>query len=404
MDVEAMDVEENPLRKRRRNVLCVEKKARIKFTEKSFEPEEGEEEEKVKQGYTSLCGFEDDRFDKVPISISEEEIEEEALRLKRMRLLTHSAFLRIYFLKKLNRQRCISITERIPRPFRKWVKYRLLKRWVFDSSGMKVVGFSDDVCSVFKQIGGGLKELLYRREFHGSLPTGVMVSRSQMVKFVNLTSFASPPSQVDFESGLKKDIEDFKQLVLKIKLPRNSTTPIVLTLFCRLCDNAQLTTGVELVDLAFFIYSNALFHDDNDRCYFFISVWDFIKANLHKGLSILRFDKGVVNMRGWRSSLRDPRFSALKRASRRKGQSYHKAFGIVKFHRNFMVHVDSYLKIPALRRLTYATKLLREAFSDFPAKFFYLVATLIRRRQAKFGPDGLVSHIRRTVTSCSTFS
>ncbi|KAI7991037.1 hypothetical protein LOK49_LG12G02922 [Camellia lanceoleosa] len=211
MDVEAMDVEENPLRRRRRNVLCVEKKARIKFTEKSFEPEEGEEEEKVKQGYTSL------------------------------------------------------------------------------------------------QIGGGLKELLYRGEFHDNLPTGVMVSRSQIVKFVNLTSFASLHSQVDFEAGLKKDIEDFKQLVLKIKLSRNSTAPVVLTLFCCLCDDAQLTTGVELV--------NAFFHDDNDRCYLFMSVWDFIKGDLHKGLSILHFNKGVVNMRRWRSTLRDLRFSALKRAS-----------------------------------------------------------------------------------------
>lgn len=163
-----------------------------KFTEQSFEPE-GEEEEKVKEGYTFLCGFEDDQFNNVPISISEEEIEKEALRLKRMRWLMHSTFLRTYFLEKPNRQKCVSITERIPRPFRKWVKYGLLKRWVFDSFGLKVLGFGDDVCSIFKllcsrQIGGALKEILYCGEFHGNLATGVMVSRCRMVKFVNLTN------------------------------------------------------------------------------------------------------------------------------------------------------------------------------------------------------------------------
>ncbi|KAL7239085.1 hypothetical protein ACSBR2_005061 [Camellia fascicularis] len=163
------------------------KESKNKFTEQSFEPE-GEEEEKVKQGYTFLCGFEDDQFNNVLISISEEEIEKEALRLKTMHLLTHSTFLRTYFLEKLNSQKCVSITERIPRPFRKWVKYRLLKRWVFDSFGLKVLGFGDDVCSIFKQIGGGLKEILYCGEFHGNLATGVMVSRCRMVKFVNLTN------------------------------------------------------------------------------------------------------------------------------------------------------------------------------------------------------------------------
>ncbi|KAI8024576.1 hypothetical protein LOK49_LG03G02092 [Camellia lanceoleosa] len=89
-------------------------------------------------------------------------------------------------------EKCVSITERIPRPFRKWVKYRLLKR----------------------QIGGGLKEILYC---------------------------------VDFKAGLKKDIEDFKLLVLKIKLSGNSTTHVALILFCHLCDKAQLTSGAKLV-------------------------------------------------------------------------------------------------------------------------------------------------------------
>ncbi|CAL5400870.1 unnamed protein product [Camellia sinensis] len=76
-----------------------------------------------------------------------------------------------------------------------------------------------------------------------------MVSRSQVVKFVNLTNFASLLSQVDFEADLKKAIEDFKKLVLKIKLPGNSTTPIALTSFCRFCDKAQLIRGAKLVFL-----------------------------------------------------------------------------------------------------------------------------------------------------------
>lgn len=249
-------------------------------------------------------------------------------------------------------------------------------------------------------MGDCLKTMMFtRNQFHGHLEEGIQISHAGDVKVmmmnpceVNLTNF-------EFEEGIKNDIGQFKILVEKIEVvtPVDGPRPSFVILFHLLCDIALGLSGKALRDVAYFIYANAAFYDDEEKIKLIFKLWDFFEPNIILYETLLTFTEAPVDMRNWQLKLYEARYEALRMGYRNNKKAYvKKDFGIFKYHKNTLEHFSEEVVDGTRQRLRLlpTMRLLSEAFPEFIPKLFYLVATKIREREADFGEqDALTGNI-----------
>ncbi|CAL5372112.1 unnamed protein product [Camellia sinensis] len=198
-----------------------------------------------RRGFTTFSNFSDEAsVDIFPVTVNEEENDREVkARFKRQMSYNDPTFVKPFFMNRIKHgDTIVSVTERVPMSFRKWLNKSSKKQWIRVDT--IIAGLKPEYQKVFRQIGNGLKVMLFRNEFHGELEKGVRVSKEGMVKLM-----LPSPSSMDFENGLKKDIGDFKTMVQMVEKlgGYNGPCPPALDLLYKLCDGATKLTGKDLM-------------------------------------------------------------------------------------------------------------------------------------------------------------
>ncbi|CAL5325827.1 unnamed protein product [Camellia sinensis] len=303
-----------------------------------------------RRGSTTFSNFSDEAsLDVFSVTVNEEENDREVkARFKRQMSYNDPTFVKPFFMNRIKHgDTIVSVTERVPMRFRKWLNKSSKKQWI--RADTIVAGLQPEYQKVFSwvQIGNGLKVMLFRNEFHGELEKGVRVSKEGMVKLM-----LPSPSSMDFENGLKKDIGDFKTMVQMVEKlgGYNGPCPPALDLLYKLCDGATKLTGKDLT-----LYEQ-----------------------------IVKFDRYPVEMTGWMNRLNHPEFADLADCFDVNSHVYMQTYGLVKFHRNFLTHFADYKTLSGARRVEYAMECLFFAIPDFVPKFFYIAATTVKAHEKSF--------------------
>ncbi|KAI8017299.1 hypothetical protein LOK49_LG04G01820 [Camellia lanceoleosa] len=167
-----------------------------------------------RRGSTTFSNFSDEAsLDVFPVTVNKEENGREVkARFKRQMSYNDRTFVKPFFINRVKHgDTTVSVTERVPMSFRKWLNKSSKNQWIWIDFTI-VADLKPEYQKVFRQIGNGLKVMLFRNEFHGDLEKGVRVSKEGMVKLL-----LPSPTSIDFENGVKKDIGNFKTMVQMVE-------------------------------------------------------------------------------------------------------------------------------------------------------------------------------------------
>ncbi|KAH7840070.1 hypothetical protein Vadar_012296 [Vaccinium darrowii] len=351
--------------------------------------------------FSNLPDNESDGLGNFAITVKEETNKEEAVAIfSHQQSYNHPSILRTHSINKTRSGQILTMTERVPPlSFQQWLNKPGLKHWEMALDG-SIVGLSDEVRKVLKQVGDGLKTMMFtRNQFHGRLEEGIRVSSAGDVKVVIMSPRRDNLTNFEFEEGLKTDIGVFKNLIEKIEVvrPLHSPRPPFLVLFHLLCDKALSLSGKALRDVAYFVYTNAAFYTDEEKIKLIFKLEDFLDTNFRIIGNLLNFNKEPVNMKNWvQTILQEPIFSPLRVSFRNEKWVYeNRNHGIFMFYRNTLGHFsDNDLQHEVRQRRLATMKMLSRVFPEFIPKLFFLVATEVRENEAKFGEqDALTGDI-----------
>ncbi|KAH7839448.1 hypothetical protein Vadar_004292 [Vaccinium darrowii] len=286
--------------------------------------------------FSNLPDNESDGMGNFAITVKEETNKEEAVAIFRhQQLYNHPTILGTHYINKTESGQIITVTERVPSfSFQQWLNKPGLKHWEMGVDGTSVVGLSDEARKVLKQVGDCLKTMMFtRNQFHGYLEEGIQVSTTGDVKVVMMNPCQVHLTNFEFEEGIKNDIGLFKSLVEKIEVvtPVDGPRPSFLILFHLLCDIALGLSGKALRDVAYFIYANAAFYNDEEKIKLIFKLWDFFETNIDQYEALLLFTEAPVDMRNWQLKLYEAGYEALRTGYQNNKKAYFKkGFGIFK--------------------------------------------------------------------------
>ncbi|CAL5370649.1 unnamed protein product [Camellia sinensis] len=131
-----------------------------------------------RRGSTTFSNFSNEAsLDVFPVTVNEEENDQEMkARFNRQMPYNDPTFVKPFFMNRIKHgDTIVSVTKRVPMSFRKWLNKSSKKQWIWVHT--IVAGLQPEYRKVFRQIGNGLKVMLFRNEFHGDLEKGVRVSK-----------------------------------------------------------------------------------------------------------------------------------------------------------------------------------------------------------------------------------